>query len=44
MSGRYYAAVVSTMALSFQVFVLEPWHERISDELRELKETVSKKK
>jgi hypothetical protein len=44
MSGRYYAAVVSTMALSFQVLVLEPWHQQISNEIRELKEMVSKKK
>lgn len=38
------AAVVSTMALSFQVLVLEPWHQRISNELRELKEMVTKYK
>ncbi len=43
MSGKY-AAVVSTMALSFQVLVLEPWHQRISNELRELKEMVTKYK
>ena len=41
MSGRY-AAVVSTMALSFQVLVLEPWHQQISNEIRELKEMVAK--
>ena len=43
MSGRY-AAVVSTIALSFQVLVLEPWHHQISKEIQELKELVSKKK
>jgi hypothetical protein len=43
MSGRY-AAVVSTMALSFQVLVLEPWHQQISNEIRELKEMVAKNK
>jgi hypothetical protein len=26
------------MALSFQVLVLEPWHQQISNEIRELKE------
>lgn len=35
---RYYAATVSTIALGFQVFVLEPWHQQISNEIRELKE------
>lgn len=34
---RYYAAAVSTIALGFQVFVLEPWHQQISNEIRELK-------
>lgn len=42
MNGRY-AAVVSTMALSFQVLVLEPWHGQISKEIRELKEILKKK-
>jgi hypothetical protein len=31
-----YSALVGTMALSFQVFVLEPWHKQISNELKEL--------
>lgn len=31
-----YSAVVGTMALSFQILVLEPWHEQISNELKEL--------
>jgi hypothetical protein len=39
---KKYAATVSTIALGFQVFVLEPWHQRISDELQELKEAVSR--
>lgn len=43
MSGRY-AAVVSTVAFGFQVFVLEPWHHQISQEIRELKELVTKNK
>jgi len=43
MIGRY-AAVISTMALSFQVLVLEPWHGEISKEIRELKEMVAKSK
>ena len=30
------AAVVSTLALSFQIFVLEPWHAQISKEINEL--------
>lgn len=38
-----YAATVSTMALCFQVFVLEPWHQQISNEIRELKETLKTK-
>ena len=42
MSGKY-AAVVSTMALSFQILVLEPWHGQISKEIRELKEILKKK-
>ena len=33
-----YSALVGTLALSFQVLVLEPWHKQISDEIRELKE------
>lgn len=33
-----YSALVGTMALSFQVLVLEPWHVRISKEVSELKE------
>jgi len=43
MYGKY-AAVVSTMALSFQVLVLEPWHGEISKEICELKEMVAKNK
>jgi len=43
MYGKY-AAVVSTMALSFQVLVLEPWHQKISNEIRELKEMVANNK
>jgi hypothetical protein len=39
---RWYPAVISTLAFSYQVFVLEPWHQRISDELHELKEAVKK--
>ena len=31
-----YSAVIGTMALSFQVLVLEPWHKQISRELKEL--------
>ena len=31
-----YSALVGTMALSFQVLVLEPWHQQISSELKEL--------
>jgi len=38
-----YSAVIGTMALSFQVLVLEPWHEQISHEIRELKEQVARK-
>lgn len=41
---RWYAATVATMGLTFQVLVLEPWHKRISDEIRELKEMVAKSK
>jgi hypothetical protein len=41
MSGRY-AAVVSTLAFSFQVLVLEPWHQQISNEIRELKAALKK--
>jgi hypothetical protein len=33
-----YSALVGTLALSFQVLVLEPWHKQISNEIRELKE------
>lgn len=32
-----YSALIGTLALSFQVLVLEPWHKQISDEIRELK-------
>jgi len=32
-----YSAIVSTMALSFQVLVLEPWHQQISNEIQELR-------
>lgn len=38
-----YSAVIGTMALSFQVLVLEPWHKEISREIRELKEQVARK-
>lgn len=41
---RKYAATVSTIALGFQILVLEPWHQRISDEVRELKEMVRENK
>jgi hypothetical protein len=41
---RWYAAAVATTGLAFQVLVLEPWHQRISDEIRELKEMVAKSK
>jgi hypothetical protein len=33
-----YSAFIGTMALSFQVLVLEPWHKQISDEIKELKD------
>jgi len=36
-----YSAIIGTMALSFQVLVLEPWHKEISREIRELKEHVA---
>lgn len=39
---RRYAAVISTMAFGFQVFVLEPWHQQISNEIHELKELIKK--
>jgi len=39
---KRYAAVVSTMAFGFQVLVLEPWHQQISNEIRELKELVKR--
>jgi hypothetical protein len=39
---KKYAATISTIALGFQVFVLEPWHQQISNEIRELKESVSR--
>ena len=32
-----YSALVGTLALSFQVLVLEPWHQQISNEINELK-------
>jgi hypothetical protein len=38
-----YSAVIGTMALSFQVLVLEPWHKEISREIRELKEQIARK-
>ena len=37
-----YSAVIGTMALSFQVLVLEPWHKQISKEIKELKNLMSK--
>jgi hypothetical protein len=33
-----YSALVGTLALSFQILVLEPWHQQISNEIKELKE------
>jgi hypothetical protein len=38
---RWYSATVATMALTFQILVLEPWHKRISDEIRDLKSQVA---
>jgi hypothetical protein len=38
-----YAATVSTIALCFQVLVLEPWHQQISNEIRELKDMTKSK-
>lgn len=38
-----YAAVVSTLAFGFQIFILEPWHHQISNEIQELKQMVKKK-
>jgi hypothetical protein len=35
-----YSAFVGTLALSFQVLVLEPWHQQISNEIKELKKTI----
>jgi hypothetical protein len=35
-----YSAVIGTMALSFQVLVLEPWHKQISNEIKELKKLI----
>lgn len=32
------------MAFGFQVFVLEPWHQQISNEISQLKEMVAKSK
>jgi hypothetical protein len=37
-----YSAIIGTMALSFQVLVLEPWHQQISNEIRELKKSMKK--
>jgi hypothetical protein len=39
---KKYSATIGTIALGFQVFVLEPWHQQISNEIRELKESVSR--
>lgn len=33
-----YSAFIGTMAFSFQVLVLEPWHKQISKEIKELKD------
>jgi len=38
---KWYPAVVGTLAFGFQVLVLEPWHKRISDEIRDLKSQVA---
>lgn len=35
-----YSAIIGTMALSFQVLVLEPWHKQISNEIKELKKLI----
>jgi hypothetical protein len=35
-----YSAFIGTMALSFQVLVLEPWHKQISDEIKELRDKI----
>lgn len=37
-----YSAIIGTIALSFQVLVLEPWHQQISYEIRELKKSMKK--
>lgn len=37
-----YPAIIGTAAFAFQIFVLEPWHQRISDEIFELKNMVKK--
>ena len=35
---------VSSTALSFQMFVLNPWHKRINSELNSLKKVIEKNK
>jgi hypothetical protein len=37
-----YSAIIGTMALSFQVLVLEPWHKQISNEIKEMKNLIKK--
>jgi hypothetical protein len=37
-----YSAIIGTMALSFQVLVLEPWHKQISNEIKEMKDLIKK--
>jgi hypothetical protein len=37
---KWYPSVIGTMAFGFQVFILEPWHKQISNEIQELKESI----
>lgn len=38
-----YPAIIGTLAFGFQVLVLEPWHQQISNEIKELKDLIVKK-
>lgn len=37
---KRYPAFIGTLAFGFQVLVLEPWHQQISAEIKELHEAV----
>lgn len=40
---KFYPSIIGTLAFGFQVLVLEPWHQQISNEIKELRDIMESK-